>query len=66
MIVLPFAATAAPARAAPQARVSPLAVIRELGALWWWGVRRHVAELTGLPREAVDAPPRLRWPFAHL
>ncbi|HSV04801.1 MAG TPA: hypothetical protein VLI41_16515 [Phenylobacterium sp.] len=66
MIVLPLAATAAPARAAPQPRLAALALLRELRALWWWGVRRHVAELNGLPREAVDAPPRLRWPFAHL
>lgn len=41
----------APAASAPPARLA------RLGARWWWLVKRHIAELHGLPREAAGPRP---------
>lgn len=53
---------AAPARPRPR---SP-SLANQLAVHWWWSVRKHVAEANGFPREAVEDPPEVRWPFAHL
>jgi hypothetical protein len=41
----------APAALAPSARLA------RLGALWWWLLKRHLAERHGLPRDAAGPPP---------
>ncbi|WP_297696952.1 hypothetical protein [Phenylobacterium sp.] len=65
MTLLLFAPAALPS-ARPASRPGLPALLRQLRALWWLGVREYVAALHGLPREAVEAPPHLRWPFGHL
>jgi hypothetical protein len=36
---------------------SPPARLARLGRLWWWLLKRHLAERHGLPREAAGPPP---------